>query len=159
MDFEKKHQEDLQRLRGFRLLDDDFMTKVFEDISCAELLLRIILNDDFSCTDAKDMYNKVLADRVRYFKEDERGVEIMCREMEIMRNQAHEEGVEIGIKKGRMLQLIKQVCAKMQKFSSAEEIANDLVEQDVPLIQKIMDVAPNFGPDYNVDAIYKALNL
>lgn len=47
----------------------------------------------------------------------------------------------------------------MQKFSSAEEIANDLVEQDVLLIQKIMDVAPNFGPDYNVDAIYKALNL
>lgn len=38
-------------------------------------------------------------DRVRYFKEDERGVAIMCREMEIMRNQAHEEGVEIGIKK------------------------------------------------------------
>ena len=286
MDFEKKHQEDLQRLRGFRLLDDDFMTKVFEDISCAELLLRIILNDegirvleahsqrgiknlqgrsvkldilavdshnrvfnvevqrsdrgagakrarynsalidanvtepgdqyedlnetfvifitendvmkaglpiyhidrvvretgklfedeehiiyvnsqikdetklgrlmhDFSCTDAKDMYNKVLADRVRYFKEDERGVEIMCREMEIMRNQAHEEGIE----KGRIMQLIKQVCVKMQKFSSAEEVANDLVEQDVPLIQKIMDVAPDFAPDYNVDAIYKALNL
>ena len=286
MDFEKKHQEDLQRLRGFRLLDDDFMTKVFEDISCAELLLRIILNDegirvleahsqrgiknlqgrsvkldilavdshnrvfnvevqrsdrgagakrarynsalidanvtepgdqyedlnetfvifitendvmkaglpiyhidrvvretgklfedeehiiyvnsqikdetklgrlmhDFSCTDAKDMYNKVLADRVRYFKEDERGVEIMCREMEIMRNQAHEEGIE----KGRIMQLIKQVCVKMQKFSSAEEVANDLVEQDVPLIQKIMNVAPDFAPDYNVNDIYNALRL
>nr|WP_279220300.1 PD-(D/E)XK nuclease family transposase [Clostridium sp. AF27-2AA] len=36
----------MQRLRGFRLLDDDFMTKVFEDIQCAELLLRIILNDE-----------------------------------------------------------------------------------------------------------------
>lgn len=286
MDYEKKHQEDLQRLRGFRLLDDDFMTKVFEDISCAELLLRIILNDegirvleahsqrgiknlqgrsvkldilavdshnrvfnvevqrsdrgagakrarynsalidanvtepgdqyedlnetfvifitendvmkaglpiyhidrvvretgklfedeehiiyvnsqikdetklgrlmhDFSCTDAKDMYNKVLADRVRYFKEDERGVEIMCREMEIMRNQAHEEGIE----KGRIMQLIKQVCVKMQKFSSAEEVANDLVEQDVPLIQKIMNVAPDFAPDYNVNDIYNALKL
>lgn len=286
MDFEKKRQEDLQRLRGFRLLDDDFMTKVFEDISCAELLLRIILNDegirvleahsqrgiknlqgrsvkldilavdshnrvfnvevqrsdrgagakrarynsalidanvtepgdqyedlnetfvifitendvmkaglpiyhidrvvretgklfedeehiiyvnsqikdetklgrlmhDFSCTDAKDMYNKVLADRVRYFKEDERGVEIMCREMEIMRNQAHEEGIE----KGRIMQLIKQVCVKMQKFSSAEEVANDLVEQDVPLIQKIMNVAPDFAPDYNVNDIYNALKL
>lgn len=286
MDFEKKHREDLQRLRGFRLLDDDFMTKVFEDISCAELLLRIILNDegirvleahsqrgiknlqgrsvkldilavdshnrvfnvevqrsdrgagakrarynsalidanvtepgdqyedlnetfvifitendvmkaglpiyhidrvvretgklfedeehiiyvnsqikdetklgrlmhDFSCTDAKDMYNKVLADRVRYFKEDERGVEIMCREMEIMRNQAHEEGIE----KGRIMQLIKQVCVKMQKFSSAEEVANDLVEQDVPLIQKIMNVAPDFAPDYNVNDIYNALKL
>ena len=286
MDFEKKHQEARQRRRGFRLLDDDFMTKVFEDISCAELLLRIILNDegirvleahsqrgiknlqgrsvkldilavdshnrvfnvevqrsdrgagakrarynsalidanvtepgdqyedlnetfvifitendvmkaglpiyhidrvvretgklfedeehiiyvnsqikdetklgrlmhDFSCTDAKDMYNKVLADRVRYFKEDERGVEIMCREMEIMRNQAHEEGIE----KGRIMQLIKQVCVKMQKFSSAEEVANDLVEQDVPLIQKIMNVAPDFAPDYNVNDIYNALKL
>ena len=64
-----------------------------------------------------------------------------------------------GVAMGSTIQLIKQVCAKMQKFSSAEEIANDLVEQDVPLIQKIMDVALDFAPDYNVDAIYKALNL
>ena len=27
---ELKHKEDLQRLRGFRLLDDDFLTKCFE---------------------------------------------------------------------------------------------------------------------------------
>ena len=222
MDFEKKHQEDLQRLRGFRLLDDDFMTKVFEDIQCAELLLRIILNDegihvlevhsqrgiknlqgrsvrldilaidshgrvfnvevqrsdkgagakrarynsalidanvtepgdlyealnetfvifitendvmkadlpiyhidrvvketgklfkdeayiiyvnsqikdetalgklmrDFACTNAKDMYYEVLADRVHYFKEDEKGVATMCRAMEEMRNETARE--------------------------------------------------------------------
>ena len=42
-DFEQKHEEDLQRLRGFRLLDDDFMSKVFEDKACAEFLLQIIL--------------------------------------------------------------------------------------------------------------------
>lgn len=42
-DFERQHEEDLQRLRGFRLLDDDFMAKVFEDKACTELLLRIIL--------------------------------------------------------------------------------------------------------------------
>ncbi len=41
--FERQREEDLQRLRGFRLLDDDFMAKVFEDKACAELLLRIIL--------------------------------------------------------------------------------------------------------------------
>ena len=35
LDFEQKHKEDLQRLRGFRLLDDDFMSKVFEDKACA----------------------------------------------------------------------------------------------------------------------------
>ena len=71
------------------------------------------------------------------------------------RNQAHEEGVE----EGRRLLLIEQVCAKMQKFSSAEEIADDLTIRDVPLIQKIIDVATRFAPDYNVDAIYEALNL
>ena len=216
LDFEQKHKEDLQRLRGFRLLDDDFMSKVFEDKACAEFLLQVILqrhdlkvqsaqgqydiknlqgrsirldilavdsnnriynieiqrsdlgadakrarynsslidaniteagdkydaltetyvifiteNDvlkaglpiyhidriiqetgepfgdeahiiyvnsqikdetelgklmhDFSCTNPKDMYYKILADRVRYFKEDEEGVLTMCREMENMR--------------------------------------------------------------------------
>lgn len=43
LDFERKHQEDLQRIRNFRLMDDDFMSKVFEDPSCAELLLQIVL--------------------------------------------------------------------------------------------------------------------
>ena len=201
-DFEQKHEEDLQRLRGFRLLDDDFMSKVFEDKDCVEFLLQIILkrddlkvtsvssqyviknlrgrsvrldilavdrqnqvynieiqrddkgagvkrarynsslidanvvfitendvlgenlpiyhvdriiretgkmfNDqshiiyvnsqirdetalgklmhDFTCTNAKDMYYEVLADRVHYFKEDEKGVAIMCKAMEHMRN-------------------------------------------------------------------------
>lgn len=46
LDFERKHQEDLQRLRGFRLLDDDFMTKVFGDEDCAGVLLKIILHRD-----------------------------------------------------------------------------------------------------------------
>lgn len=35
----------LQRVRGFRLLDDDFMTKCFEEnIEATELVLRIVLN-------------------------------------------------------------------------------------------------------------------
>ena len=43
IDFARKHEEDLRRLRGLRLLDDDFMQKVFEDKACTELLLQIIL--------------------------------------------------------------------------------------------------------------------
>lgn len=46
------------------------------------------LMHDFSCTDAKDMHYKILADRVRYFKEDAKGVETMCRAMEEMRKEA-----------------------------------------------------------------------
>ena len=41
---EQKHQEDLQRLRDFRLLDDDFLTKCFEgDTASIELVLQIVL--------------------------------------------------------------------------------------------------------------------
>ncbi|MFR0790033.1 MAG: Rpn family recombination-promoting nuclease/putative transposase [Lachnospiraceae bacterium] len=43
IDFARKHEEDLRRLRGLRLLDDDCMQKVFEDKACTELLLQIIL--------------------------------------------------------------------------------------------------------------------
>ncbi len=40
----RKHEEDLQRLRGFRLLDDDFLTKCFEgNTESMELVLRIVL--------------------------------------------------------------------------------------------------------------------
>ncbi len=41
---QQKHQEDLQRLRNFRLMDDDFLTKCFEhDKAAIQLVLRIVL--------------------------------------------------------------------------------------------------------------------
>ena len=44
IDRERQHEEDLQRIRGFRLIDDDFMVACFTDnIECTELLLRIIM--------------------------------------------------------------------------------------------------------------------
>ena len=227
LDLERKHAEDLERLRGFRLLDDDFMNKVFENKACAEFLLQIILqrndlhvkfaygqhdiknlqgrsvrldilavddedhvynievqrndkgagvkrarynsslidanvtepgdeyeklnetyvifiteNDvlgggqpiyhidraiketgalfgdeshilyvnsqvkddtvlgrlmhDFSCTKADDMIYPILANRVRYFKEDAKGVAIMCKVMEDMRNEAAREAARLN---------------------------------------------------------------
>lgn len=42
----RRHQANLERLKRFRLMDDDFMTKCFEDsIPCMELVLRIILEE------------------------------------------------------------------------------------------------------------------
>ena len=49
------------------------------------------LMHDFFCTDATEMYYSTLADRVRYFKEDTKGVANMCRAMEEMRNEAARE--------------------------------------------------------------------
>ena len=56
------------------------------------------LMHDFACTEAKDMYYHVLADRFRYFKEDEKGVAVMCKTMEDMRNEARAEGKAEGSK-------------------------------------------------------------
>ena len=58
IDFERKHREDLQRIRDFRLMDDDFMSKVFEDKECAAFLLQIILNrDDLTVLEVHGQYD------------------------------------------------------------------------------------------------------
>lgn len=49
------------------------------------------LMHDFACTDAAEMNYRVLADRVRFFKESKEGVLIMCRAMENAINQAKQE--------------------------------------------------------------------
>ena len=49
------------------------------------------LMHDFFCTDAKDMFYPVLAERVQYFKQDAKGVATMCRAMEQMRDETAAE--------------------------------------------------------------------
>ena len=252
LDFERKHAEDLQRLRGFRLLDDDFMNKVFEDKACAEFLLQIILQrtdlrvqrvhgqhdiknlqgrsvrldilavdeadrvynievqrsdkgagvkrarynsslidanvtepgdeyeklnetyvifitehdvldgshpiyhidrtvretgalfgdvnaqikddtalgqlmHDFSCTSAEEMHYQILADRVRYFKEDTEGVATMCKAMEDMRNEAAREA-----DKARMVRIARRMLSSgkytYEDIADALEISVDEVK-------------------------------
>ena len=128
---ERERQEDLQRLRGLRPIDDDFMRCLFRDnIPLTQHVLRILtgkgnltitsvetqadmkrlvgarsicldaygtddeigkLMHDFSCSDPDDMINKELADRTRYFKETEEGVEAVCKVMEDMRTEKARE--------------------------------------------------------------------
>ena len=49
------------------------------------------LMKDFYCTNPDDMNYKILADRVRYFKEDEKGVSAMCKMLEEMREETRQE--------------------------------------------------------------------
>lgn len=257
----QKHQEDLQRLRDFRLLDDDFMTKCFEgSTECIELILRIVLdkpdlqvtdvrtqvfienllkrsvrldilasdraggkynieiqrcdkgagrkrarhnssmldanllekgadvdslpetyvifiteNDvmgegrplykierclietgelfgdgshilyvngtyrdeepigklmhDFSCIDPSEMNYEILADRVRFFKESEEGIAIMCKSMEDMREESLREGIKEGRKVGKKEGIREGMKATALRMLEAgkyamEEIAN-----------------------------------
>ena len=49
------------------------------------------LMSDFFCTEAKDMNYKELSEKVRYFKESEKGVERMFDSLEDMRNEVRIE--------------------------------------------------------------------
>ena len=84
------------------------------------------LMHDFSCTDAKDMKYKILADRVRYFKEDEKGVATMCKAMEEMRK---EELIEVA---ERLLKL------KKLSYEEIAEIAKLTVEEVKALDEKVI---------------------
>ena len=54
------------------------------------------LMHDFHCKDASEMYSKILAERVYELKETKKGVELMCREMEELYNEAMEIGERNG---------------------------------------------------------------
>lgn len=80
------------------------------------------LMSDFFCTDANDMNYKVLADRVRYFKEDEKGVASMSRVFEeIAREAAKENSIKMA---ELMLESKKLSYEEIAKFTqlTIEEI-------------------------------------
>lgn len=57
LDFERKHEEYLHRIQNLRLIDDNFMTKVFEDKACSEFLLQVILDrDDLTIREVHSQY-------------------------------------------------------------------------------------------------------
>ena len=59
------------------------------------------LMHDFFCVEPDDLYYSVLADRARYFKEDERGVNEMSSLYERLLSQGEARGITIGRAEGR----------------------------------------------------------
>ena len=79
------------------------------------------LMHDFSCTKADDMIYPILANRVRYFKEDTKGVAAMCRAMEKMRDETEHE---TSIKHALAMLADGVPCEKVAKYTdlSIEEV-------------------------------------
>lgn len=69
------------------------------------------LMHDFSCKNPADMHYKILADKTRYFKEDEKGVAAMCK---IMEDLIDSEKKEIAV---RMLEDGELSFEKIAKYS------------------------------------------
>ena len=72
--------------------------------------------------------------------------------MEYFKQRAYED----GIVKGELQLLVSNICKKMIKNKSIEQIADGL-EEDVSKIQKIYDIAKEFAPNYNVEKIMAKL--
>ena len=57
-----------------------------------------------------------------------------------------------GIIQGELLTLTKQVCRKLQKQKTPQEIAEDL-DESLEKIQQICNIAKEYAPDYDPEAI------
>ena len=75
---------------------------------------------DFSCTDPDDMNYEALAKKARYFKHDEKGVAVMCKIMEDMRNEA----------------------AQKAALDNAKEIAKRMIKKGKMSLEEIADYVP-----------------
>ena len=70
------------------------------------------LMHDLRCENHEDMYDEVLKERVRYFKQKEGGKKIMCDMMEKLEKRGEKIGEKRGIKIGEMKSLIQILLKK-----------------------------------------------
>ena len=93
------------------------------------------LMHDLTCRDPDKMYSPILAERVRELKETQKGVEIMCREMDKIFNEGVELGEERGFERGKMEAKQETVLSMAEMGISPEQIAK-AVKENVNLVQK-----------------------
>ena len=80
------------------------------------------------------------------------------RREELIRMEERAEGRVEGRAEGQMCSLITKVVKKMKKNYPVEQIADELEEEEA-VIRKICDTAEQFAPEYDVEQIYRALNV
>lgn len=67
------------------------------------------------------------------------------------------EGLREGKIEGKTLQLIEQICKKLQKNKTVSQIAEEL-ESDEAEIKRIIEAAKELAPEYDPEAILDKLN-
>lgn len=67
-----------------------------------------------------------------------------------------EVGIQRGLEQGEQKKIVSQVCKKMAKGYTVDEIA-DMLEEEPSVIQTIYDIAKPYQPDYDIEQIYRNL--
>lgn len=61
------------------------------------------------------------------------------------------------LQEGALKHTTEQICKKLKKGKSPEQIADEL-EEELSNIQYIIDVAKSFAPDYDFEKVFEALS-
>lgn len=85
-------------------------------------------------------------------------------DIRVKQEEAREDGIElgkrlgqqIGKQQGQQLKVVQQICKKIKKGKTIEEIADDLEENPAD-IRDIYETALQFAPDYDCELIYKKM--
>ena len=103
------------------------------------------LMHDFFCSDPNDMYSDVLAERVRFFKEDEKGVAAMCNVMKEIYDDGFASGEAQGEARGEVRGEIRG--AETERIKSIKNLISSLgITAEAAM--DALNIAKNDQPKY-----------
>ncbi len=143
------HIERVIRENGKLFGDGTHIIYVNAEISDDTELGRLM--HDLKCERVEDMDNKVLANRVDYYKNNARGIYEWWDDID----EWSLRDIEKGKKQGEQLGLITLICKKLAKGKDIGTIAVEL-ESEYDEIASICEIAQDFAPEYDIDAIFEA---
>ena len=97
------------------------------------------LMHDFFCTDPKDMYYKILADRSGYFKKSEKGVRTMCQMMQELGDIRYNEGWVGGKAEGMIdgeMKKAKEMAAALSEKGWTSDQISEIIKYDSKEIEE-----------------------
>ena len=96
------------------------------------------LMHDLHCKRADEMHSPVLAKRVHELKETQKGVELMCHEMEKIYSEGMESGEKRGIEKGELKAKRETALSMAEEGMDVKQIAR-LIKVNEKDVQKWID--------------------
>ena len=100
--------------------------------------------------------NHVLEDFFRDRKDEVKKMTHLDYTWEKREQMIRKEEFEDGMEQGRVQMLVNQVCSKLKKGKTPEEIA-DALEEPIKNIQKICRIAEQYAPEYPAEKVCRAL--